>query len=856
MAAITKYPEPLVFGLDIGTRSIVGTVGYREGSKFNIVAQCVKFHDTRAMLDGQIHDINKVGEEIIYVKENLEQQLSGRKLTEVCVAAAGRVLKTAVSKSNYEFPENTVVIQEHIHSLEMLGVEQAHEQMLKDNDSDVKFFCVGYTVMKYYLNGFEIGNLEGHRARNIAADVLATFLPEEVVDGLYAAVAIADLEISNMTLEPIAAIQVAIPNSYRLLNIALVDVGAGTSDISITKDGSIIAYGMLPKAGDELTEAIIKDYLVDFDMAEKMKTVGPNKKNAVYKDIMGISHKLVPEEVYDKLGPVIDDITGDVAKKITELNGGKPVSAVFVVGGGGKIPGFTERLAKHLDLPAERVALRGEEVMGFVNILAEDVKKDPLMVTPVGICLNFYDQKNRFVYLLVNGERVKLYDNDKLTVFDAALAYGLSNSSIFPKRGKDLNYTLNGKKKFVRGSAGEPASIQLNGEEAGMNHFVKANDQIQIQESTIGANATAILNEVADLSTTISFIVNDITMHCPRYASVNGNLVSEFYEIQDGDKVELLNYYTLSQLMQFMDIETPHEVFVNGARANADTKIYENFNVAWIDREDIYKAEPFVTENEVPEEQEEVTNDTDSIEEGKESENTEKNSEKVDEESEKTENNSENADENTDEDLENVDENSEDADKDSEEVDENSENAHENSEKIDENSEDANENSEKAAESSEDADANSENVDMSSENANKKLDEVVKMLEEADKQSDADNGKLDGQNEDLDINLDDIGSMPMDLAPIGAPSKNEYVNQWIARNSKKADIITMDVVVNGSAITLTGKSNYVFVDIFDKYEFDLKTIKGTTLVQELDGKPAEHFSPLHDGAVIELYWKE
>lgn len=791
MAAVTKYPEPLVFGLDIGTRSIVGTVGYREGSKFNIVAQCVKFHETRAMLDGQIHDINKVGEEIIYVKENLEQQLSGRKLTEVCVAAAGRVLKTAVSKSNYEFPENTVVIQEHIHSLEMLGVEQAHEQMLKDNDSDVKFFCVGYTVMKYYLNGFEIGNLEGHRAHNIAADVLATFLPEEVVDGLYAAVAMADLEISNMTLEPIAAIQVAIPNSYRLLNIALVDVGAGTSDISITKDGSIVAYGMLPKAGDELTEAIVKDYLVDFDMAEKMKTVGPNKKNAVYKDIMGISHKLVPEEVYEKLEPVIEDITSDVAKKITELNGGKPVSAVFVVGGGGKIPGFTERLAKHLDLPAERVALRGEEVMGFVNILAEDVKKDPLMVTPIGICLNFYDQKNRFVYLLVNGERVKLYDNDKLTVFDAALAYGLSNSSIFPKRGKDLNYTLNGKKKFIRGSAGEPASIQLNGEEAGMNHFVKANDQIQIQESTIGANAKAVLNEVADLSTTISFIVNDITMHCPRYASVNGNLVSEFYEIQDGDKVELLNYYTLSQLMQFMDIETPHEVFVNGARANADTKIYENFNVAWIDREDIYKAEPFVTENEVPEKLEDVSdkNDTDSTEEGKESEKPEKNSEKADEESQNT-------------------------------------------------------------------DENSGNAEKSSRNTDKKLDEVVKMLEEADKQSEEDDGKTDGQNENSDITLDDIGSMPIDIAPIGAPSKNEYVNQWIARNEKKADIITMDVVVNGSSITLTGKSNYVFVDIFDKYEFDLKTIKGTTLVQELDGKPAEHFSPLHDGAVIDLYWKE
>ena len=131
MAVVTKYPEPLVFGLDIGTRSIIGTVGYREGNQFHIVAQCIKYHDTRAMLDGQIHDINKVGEEIIFVKENLEQQLQGRKLKEVCIAAAGRVLKTAVAKADYDFNEDTVVTQEYIHSLEMLGVEHAHERCLR-----------------------------------------------------------------------------------------------------------------------------------------------------------------------------------------------------------------------------------------------------------------------------------------------------------------------------------------------------------------------------------------------------------------------------------------------------------------------------------------------------------------------------------------------------------------------------------------------------------------------------------------------------------------------------------------------------------------------------------------------------
>ena len=64
--------EKMVFGLDIGTRSIVGTVGYKEDDKFVVVAQKVKEHETRAMLDGQIHDIEKVGNSIRQVKEYLD----------------------------------------------------------------------------------------------------------------------------------------------------------------------------------------------------------------------------------------------------------------------------------------------------------------------------------------------------------------------------------------------------------------------------------------------------------------------------------------------------------------------------------------------------------------------------------------------------------------------------------------------------------------------------------------------------------------------------------------------------------------------------------------------------------------
>src|SRR5690625_5476720 len=103
-------------------------------------------------------------------------------------------------------------------------------------------------------------------------EVIATFLPQVVVESLLASLERADLTMEALTLEPIAAIHVLIPDSMRRLNIALVDIGAGTSDVAITKDGTVIAYGMVDQAGDEITEAVSDKYLLDFTEAEQARS--------------------------------------------------------------------------------------------------------------------------------------------------------------------------------------------------------------------------------------------------------------------------------------------------------------------------------------------------------------------------------------------------------------------------------------------------------------------------------------------------------------------------------------------------------------------------------------------------------
>ncbi len=220
-----KLNDNYIFGLDIGTRSVVGVVGYKTEGEFKIVAHAMKEHDTRAMIDGQIHDIHKVTETIIKVKEKLESQLEV-KLHKACIAAAGRVLKTALIHVEQELDPNNLIDEDRINSLELLGMERAHKEV-NTNLSNVEmgYHCVGYTVSKYYLNDYEISSLEGHKGKKIGADVLATFLPQEVVESLYVVVQNAGMEVYSLTLEPIAAINVAIPAQFRLLNIALIDIG-------------------------------------------------------------------------------------------------------------------------------------------------------------------------------------------------------------------------------------------------------------------------------------------------------------------------------------------------------------------------------------------------------------------------------------------------------------------------------------------------------------------------------------------------------------------------------------------------------------------------------------------------------
>ncbi len=502
-------PEHMVFALDIGTRSLIGMVGTVEDGKVKIIAIEREEHAERAMVDGQIEDIEKVAGLAKKVKKRLESRIHCE-LKHVCVAAAGRALRTKRAEFELELPGTQLIDDEIISRLEAGAIGRAEDAFEAENSAEEitgRFYLVGYTVCQYYLDQYMISSLKDHRGRNVRVDLIATFLPSEVVESLYTTMHKIGLDVASITLEPIAAINAAIPENLRLLNLVMVDIGAGTSDIAACMDGSVTGYTMATVAGDEITEAIMKKYLVDFETAETIKAQTDQKEEISFTDILGIEQCISREELLKCIEGMTELLSKEIAQKVLDVNGGPP-SALFLAGGGSKLAGLKERITEVLQMDENRVAIAGNNFRA--NAFSDEYDlNNPEYATPLGIVissgLNLINDSFR---VTLNNRPAKLFRSGSFTALNLLMMNGFNFQDILGRSGLNITVMLNGRRKVFYGTSAQPASLFINKKEGKLSDVIHAGDIIDFMPAISGESAKACLGDVEGAKECLEITLN------------------------------------------------------------------------------------------------------------------------------------------------------------------------------------------------------------------------------------------------------------------------------------------------------------------------------------------------------------
>lgn len=483
----------LIYALDIGTRCVVGLVGVAEGDRLKVLDVELAEHSKRAMIDGQIDNIQQVAGLAQTVTHRLEERL-GVRLERVCVAAAGRALRTERGSFSLALTGGKSIDAEQISRLEAGAVSEAEQALQAQEETKQQFFLVGYTVSQYRLDGYPLTALLDHSGSVAEVDIVATFLPGEVVESLYAAMRSAGLQVASMTLEPIAAMNAAIPSELRMLNLALVDIGAGTTDIAICKDGSVVGYTMATVAGDEITEALMQAYLVDFQTAEQIKRSLKVGEESSFIDILGLEQTYSYEDICAAIDAPMSRLAEAIAEQIISVNGAAP-SAVFLAGGGSKLSGLREKVAESLGMDQRRVAIAGNNFAK--SAFSEQIRLDnPEYTTPLGIAVSAgLGLLNDSYVVMLNGAPAKLFRSGTLSLRDVLLMNGYTYADMLGGTGKSMSVTYDGQLVVLRGEPSIPAVLQLNEEEAAINMPVHAGDRIRFVPAQKGTDAKKTLGQ-------------------------------------------------------------------------------------------------------------------------------------------------------------------------------------------------------------------------------------------------------------------------------------------------------------------------------------------------------------------------
>jgi molybdopterin converting factor small subunit len=344
------------------------------------------------------------------------------------------------------------------------------------------------------------------------------------------------------------------------------DIGAGTSDIALTNEGVFFSFGMVPMAGDEITEAICSHYLLDFQEGENVKRRMTTDTEFIFSNFFGQEIITAKDEVLEIIKPGINELSEKIAKEILVLNG-KPPQAAILIGGGSLTPDLAQCLSDKLSMPGNRVGIQIRErlanIIGDANLSGSDV------ITSIGIGIIALEEKGLKYYTVsVNGTCIPIFETHITSVAEALLAAGLNPRLFAGKPGLALLYWVNGDMHVIKGKMGNPADITVNGEPASLESKLAPNDIIEFVPGTKGVDPRVQIKDILELSSEKKVYINGQDYKLVPEITLNGVAVTADHWIEDEAKIELGEIETLGDLIKKYKLPEMREnrlsIYING----------------------------------------------------------------------------------------------------------------------------------------------------------------------------------------------------------------------------------------------------------------------------------------------------
>jgi len=336
--------------LDIGTFSIKGISARKNflTGEIEILAQSEK--PCFGVRNGEVVKPAQVAETISQVRDELTRE-SGVKIKEVLVNISGPHLFSILSEGVISVSRaDQKISQEDIRRV----VQQAQAVNLPSNKEVLDVF-----PREYIIDG-EGGikdplGLEGMR---LGVRVLLCCLFSPILENLEKAVFESNLQILDVVPSPIAAARFQLTSQQKELGVLLVDIGAGTTSISVYEKGDLVDFAVFPIGSANITNDIAICLRTEISTAEKIKRDFANlkldgkkrkKQNVkIPETSLTFSRRFLKNIIEARVSEIFSQVQ-KALKKITKDN---PLPAgVVLTGGGAQLPGLVEFAKQKLKLP-------------------------------------------------------------------------------------------------------------------------------------------------------------------------------------------------------------------------------------------------------------------------------------------------------------------------------------------------------------------------------------------------------------------------------------------------------------------------------------------------------------------------